>query len=316
MALLLGDGSAMDRAEWDAYVRTGVVHALAISGQHLAILAGFLWIGLEGVGRPPDARGVGRPRRRGRLYGADRDAAVRGPGDGHGGGGVRRPGPPPAGVAGQRLRPGVAGRPRRQPDRPVHPRLSAVVSLRLRSGLGRRSVGPASTADAAGTAHRRVPPGDGPGIPGRRESGTGDVRDHTCYFRGQRPAPDRRSEPRLPGRGTDRAAGGTAHLGRAGGRVPADVGFTARAGGPVRGADPVVAGRLRGGGECGRRAARRVGVRSRACRRGGSSRSTWGSRASCCSARPGGCGSRSAWSCGCCSASRCRPGSGHRTSCG
>jgi competence protein ComEC len=47
VALLLGDGSAMDRAEWDAYVRTGVVHALAISGQHLAVLAGFLWIGLR-----------------------------------------------------------------------------------------------------------------------------------------------------------------------------------------------------------------------------------------------------------------------------
>lgn len=47
MALLLGDGSAMDRAGWDAYVRTGVVHALAISGQHLAVLAGFLWVGLR-----------------------------------------------------------------------------------------------------------------------------------------------------------------------------------------------------------------------------------------------------------------------------
>jgi competence protein ComEC len=50
VALLLGDGSAMDRAEWDAYVRTGVVHALAISGQHLAVLAGFLWVGLRACG--------------------------------------------------------------------------------------------------------------------------------------------------------------------------------------------------------------------------------------------------------------------------
>jgi competence protein ComEC len=33
----------MDRAEWDLYLRTGVVHVLAISGQHLVILAGFLW---------------------------------------------------------------------------------------------------------------------------------------------------------------------------------------------------------------------------------------------------------------------------------
>lgn len=40
-ALLLGDGSAMTRADWDKYIRTGVVHALAISGQHLAVLALF-----------------------------------------------------------------------------------------------------------------------------------------------------------------------------------------------------------------------------------------------------------------------------------
>ncbi len=57
-ALLLGDGSAMDRAEWDIYVRTGVVHALAISGQHLAVLAGFVWLLL----RAADVR-----RRRGAL---------------------------------------------------------------------------------------------------------------------------------------------------------------------------------------------------------------------------------------------------------
>jgi competence protein ComEC len=50
VALLLGDGSAMDRAGWDAYIRTGVVHALAISGQHLAVLAGFVWIGLRAWG--------------------------------------------------------------------------------------------------------------------------------------------------------------------------------------------------------------------------------------------------------------------------
>ena len=46
-ALLLGDGSALERADWDVYVRTGVVHALAISGQHLAVLAGFLWFVLR-----------------------------------------------------------------------------------------------------------------------------------------------------------------------------------------------------------------------------------------------------------------------------
>lgn len=52
-ALLLGDGSAMDRTEWDAYVRTGVVHVLAISGQHLVLLAAFVWfaLGLANVPR-------------------------------------------------------------------------------------------------------------------------------------------------------------------------------------------------------------------------------------------------------------------------
>jgi competence protein ComEC len=43
-ALLLGDNDALDRNEWDVYVRTGVIHVLAISGQHLVILAGFVWV--------------------------------------------------------------------------------------------------------------------------------------------------------------------------------------------------------------------------------------------------------------------------------
>ncbi|MCI0680841.1 MAG: DNA internalization-related competence protein ComEC/Rec2 [Gemmataceae bacterium] len=42
-ALLLGDGSAMTHDEWEQYLRTGVVHVLAISGQHLVVLAAFLW---------------------------------------------------------------------------------------------------------------------------------------------------------------------------------------------------------------------------------------------------------------------------------
>jgi competence protein ComEC len=49
-ALLLGDGSAMDRDEWDAFARTGAIHVLAISGQHLVILAGFVWWTLRIVG--------------------------------------------------------------------------------------------------------------------------------------------------------------------------------------------------------------------------------------------------------------------------
>lgn len=41
-ALLLGDGSGLAQQEWDKYVRTGVVHVLVVSGQHLAILGMFL----------------------------------------------------------------------------------------------------------------------------------------------------------------------------------------------------------------------------------------------------------------------------------
>ena len=56
-ALLLGDTNAMTADEWQRYVRTGVIHVLAISGQHLVILAAFLWIVLRvcGVRRRPAA---------------------------------------------------------------------------------------------------------------------------------------------------------------------------------------------------------------------------------------------------------------------
>jgi competence protein ComEC len=47
MALLLGEGSTMTAADWDKYVRTGVIHVLAISGQHLVVLGMFLWWGLR-----------------------------------------------------------------------------------------------------------------------------------------------------------------------------------------------------------------------------------------------------------------------------
>jgi competence protein ComEC len=43
MALLLGEGSTMTAADWDKYMRTGVIHVLAISGQHLVVLGLFLW---------------------------------------------------------------------------------------------------------------------------------------------------------------------------------------------------------------------------------------------------------------------------------
>jgi competence protein ComEC len=56
-ALLLGDQAAMTADEWDRYVRTGVIHVLAISGQHLVILGAFLWFVLRlfGVRRRPAA---------------------------------------------------------------------------------------------------------------------------------------------------------------------------------------------------------------------------------------------------------------------
>jgi competence protein ComEC len=43
MALLLGEDWMLEREGWERYARTGVIHVLAISGQHLAILAVFLW---------------------------------------------------------------------------------------------------------------------------------------------------------------------------------------------------------------------------------------------------------------------------------
>jgi competence protein ComEC len=42
VALLLGRGSTMTHADWDAYKNTGVVYALALSGQQLSVLAIFL----------------------------------------------------------------------------------------------------------------------------------------------------------------------------------------------------------------------------------------------------------------------------------
>ena len=50
-ALLLGeDGAPLTSADWDRYVRTGVIHVLAISGQHFVVIAAFLWLILKMVG--------------------------------------------------------------------------------------------------------------------------------------------------------------------------------------------------------------------------------------------------------------------------
>ncbi len=50
IALLLGDGTALPKAEWDKYKRTGVVHVLVVSGQQLTVLGGFLWFTLRRLG--------------------------------------------------------------------------------------------------------------------------------------------------------------------------------------------------------------------------------------------------------------------------
>lgn len=59
MALLLGEGSTLTAEDWDKYKRTGVVHLLVISGQHLVVLAGFLWL---------TCRLIGVRRRRAALF--------------------------------------------------------------------------------------------------------------------------------------------------------------------------------------------------------------------------------------------------------
>jgi competence protein ComEC len=50
-ALLLGEDSApLTSSDWDRYVRTGVIHVLAISGQHFVVLAAFVWFVLKILG--------------------------------------------------------------------------------------------------------------------------------------------------------------------------------------------------------------------------------------------------------------------------
>src|SRR5205807_514207 len=49
-ALLLGEGAPMTAEDWAKYKITGVVHVLAISGQHLVILGGAMWFVLRRCG--------------------------------------------------------------------------------------------------------------------------------------------------------------------------------------------------------------------------------------------------------------------------
>jgi competence protein ComEC len=51
-ALILGEQSALEQTKFEAYQRTGVFHVLAISGQHVVVLCGLLWIVLRLFGLP------------------------------------------------------------------------------------------------------------------------------------------------------------------------------------------------------------------------------------------------------------------------
>lgn len=60
MALLLGEGAPLTSDDWDKYVRTGIIHVLAISGQHLVVLAAVMWsvLRLAGVRQRTGAAAV------------------------------------------------------------------------------------------------------------------------------------------------------------------------------------------------------------------------------------------------------------------
>lgn len=49
-ALLLGDTSPLAASEWEKYLRTGVIHILAISGQHLVVLGMVFWWVARAIG--------------------------------------------------------------------------------------------------------------------------------------------------------------------------------------------------------------------------------------------------------------------------
>ncbi len=59
VALLLGRYELMEEDVTELFVRTGTMHILAISGQHLAILAGFLWLLVRALRLPLKAGAIG-----------------------------------------------------------------------------------------------------------------------------------------------------------------------------------------------------------------------------------------------------------------
>ncbi|MCF5067953.1 DNA internalization-related competence protein ComEC/Rec2 [Pseudomonas syringae] len=50
-ALVLGDGSGLSREDWQALQDTGTVHLLVISGQHIGLLAGVVYLLIAGLAR-------------------------------------------------------------------------------------------------------------------------------------------------------------------------------------------------------------------------------------------------------------------------
>ncbi|MGV8918626.1 MAG: DNA internalization-related competence protein ComEC/Rec2 [Pseudomonas sp.] len=51
VALILGDGSGLSRADWQVLQDTGTVHLLVISGQHIGMLAGLIYALVAGLAR-------------------------------------------------------------------------------------------------------------------------------------------------------------------------------------------------------------------------------------------------------------------------
>ena len=51
VALVLGDGSGLSRADWDTLRATGTVHLMVISGQHIGLLAGLVYALVAGSAR-------------------------------------------------------------------------------------------------------------------------------------------------------------------------------------------------------------------------------------------------------------------------
>lgn len=51
VALVLGDGSGLSRQQWQILQETGTIHLMVISGQHITLLAGFVYFLVAGLAR-------------------------------------------------------------------------------------------------------------------------------------------------------------------------------------------------------------------------------------------------------------------------